>query len=81
VFDLSGLDYTFSSFALPTCCYLMPLQAKCRPIDAMEQLADETSEPGRILSSLTPRFSDKALLRPDAVFESTLDFYRKWVER
>jgi len=34
-----------------------------------------------ILSSLTPRFSDKALLRPDAVFESTLDFYRKWVER
>jgi 4-nitrophenyl phosphatase len=34
-----------------------------------------------ILSSLTSRFSDKALLRPDAVFESTLDFYRKWVER
>lgn len=35
-----------------------------------------------VLSSLTPCFaSDKALLRPDAVFESTLDFYRKWVER
>jgi len=35
-----------------------------------------------VLSSITPNFaSDKALLQPDAVFESTLDFYRQWARR
>jgi 4-nitrophenyl phosphatase len=35
-----------------------------------------------ILSSLTPNFvSDGAPVQPDAIFESTLDFYRQWLAR
>lgn len=35
-----------------------------------------------VLSSLTPHFvSDRAPVRPDAIFESTLDFYRQWLAR
>lgn len=35
-----------------------------------------------VLSSLTPRFVPEAApVQPDAVFESTLDFYRQWVQR
>lgn len=33
-----------------------------------------------ILSSVTPRFcADKAVSQPDAIFESTLDFYQQWL--
>lgn len=35
-----------------------------------------------IPSSVTPRFiPDEACVQPDAVFDSTLDFYRQWVKR
>jgi 4-nitrophenyl phosphatase len=35
-----------------------------------------------VLSSLTPRFvPESAPVQPDAVFESTLDFYRRWAQR
>jgi 4-nitrophenyl phosphatase len=35
-----------------------------------------------ILSSVTPRYcADNAVIQPDAVFESTLDFYKQWLEQ
>jgi HAD superfamily hydrolase (TIGR01450 family) len=35
-----------------------------------------------VLSSLTPNFvSDRAPVQPDAIFESTSDFYRQWLAR